>query len=130
VGGQATRSTHAGHLAARPTLLAEHVPLGQQVGWGSQVCASSGTTVANRLSWPLSQRVYHPPLRGVDPDTRCDRDDRRRAQPDVGPFLQRTVNGPPDSPKVVDDDCPVGGLSEGTESSDGAALVTCDNFAE
>jgi hypothetical protein len=50
--------------------------------------------------------------------------------PDVGPFLQRTVNGPPDSPKVVDDDCPVGGLSEGTESSDGAALVTCDNFAE
>lgn len=69
--------------------------LGQQVEWGSQVCASSRTTVANCLSLATSaQRVYHPPLQGVDPDTGCDRDDPR-AQPAFGPFL-------PDSPKVVD----------------------------
>jgi hypothetical protein len=37
-----------GHFAA------ERVTIGQQVEWGSQVCASSGTTVANRLSLATS----------------------------------------------------------------------------
>ena len=49
----------------------------------------------------LSQRVYHPHSQGMEPDTGCDGDDRRQAQPDVGPFLQRTVNGPLQTPKVV-----------------------------
>jgi len=41
VGGHAEK-TQGGHLAARPTLLADYVPLGQHVEWGSQVPQGRG----------------------------------------------------------------------------------------
>jgi hypothetical protein len=101
-----------GHLAARRPY------------WRTCLSASRSSGAARcapraEPQWPtacpghLSQRVYQPHLQGVDPDSGCDRDDRRRAQPDVGPFLQRTVDGPPDSLKVVDDDCTAGGIHRG-----------------